>query len=66
MTFPSDLNDPALRARAVQAARGEAPFDLLIEGGTVLDMITGRARKADVGITGPLIASVHAPDPNNI
>ncbi|MCT4369244.1 adenine deaminase [Yangia mangrovi] len=63
MTFPSDLNDPALRARAVQAARGEAPFDLLIEGGTVLDMITGRERKVDVGIIGPLIASVHAPDP---
>ncbi|WP_353474822.1 adenine deaminase C-terminal domain-containing protein [Salipiger sp. H15] len=63
MAFPSDLNDPALRARAVKAARGEAPFDLLIEGGTVLDMVTGRSRKADIGVTGPLIASVHAPDP---
>lgn len=63
MAFPSDLNDPELRARAVRAARDETPFDLLIEGGTVLDMVTGRARKADVGIIGPLIASVHAPDP---
>ncbi|MBE9636786.1 adenine deaminase [Salipiger mangrovisoli] len=63
MAFPSDLNDPALRARAVQAARGDVPFDLLVEGGTLLDMITGRERKVDVGIIGPLIASVHAPDP---
>ncbi len=63
MTFPSDLNDPELRARAVQAARGVEAFDLLIEGGTLLDMVTGRERKADIGIVGPLIASVHEPDP---
>ncbi|WFE74784.1 adenine deaminase [Roseinatronobacter sp. S2] len=58
-----DLNAPELRARAVRAAQGQAPFDLLIEGGMVLDMVTGRQRRADVGIVGPLIASVHAPDP---
>lgn len=63
MTFPSDLNDPALRARGVQAARGLAPFDVLIEGGEVLDMVTGRTRRTDIGLIGPLIASVHAPDP---
>ena len=33
-------------------------FDLLIAGGTVADMATGELRAADVGIVGPLIASV--------
>lgn len=58
-----DLNDPALRDRAVAAARGNAPFDLLIEGGHVACMITHELRRADVGIVGPLIASVHTPAP---
>lgn len=53
--------DPALRARAVQAARGLAPFDLLLTGGTVVDVATGELRAADVGVVGPLIASVHPP-----
>ncbi|MDP3414808.1 adenine deaminase [Falsiroseomonas sp.] len=53
--------DPALRARAVQAARGSAPFDLLLVGGMVVDVATGELRAADVGIVGPLIASVHPP-----
>ncbi|PJE30330.1 Adenine deaminase [Pseudooceanicola antarcticus] len=61
MGFPQDLNDPELRARAVRAARGLAPFDLLITGAQVMDMVTGRIRAADVGLIGPLIASVHAP-----
>jgi adenine deaminase len=56
-----DPVDPATRARAVQAARGSAPFDLLLSGGTVVDVATGELRAADVGIVGPLIASVHAP-----
>ena len=51
--------DPAIRARAVQAARGSAPFDLLLMGGIVVDVVTGELRAADVGIVGPLIASVH-------
>jgi adenine deaminase len=58
------MNDPvdaAVRARAVQAARGAAPFDLLLAGGTVVDVATGELRAADVGIVGPLIASVHPP-----
>ncbi|WP_323993594.1 adenine deaminase C-terminal domain-containing protein [Nguyenibacter sp. L1] len=54
-----DLNDPALRDRAVRAARGLAPFDLLLCGGVVADMATGELREADVGLVGPLIASVH-------
>lgn len=58
---PADLNEPDLRARAVAAARGDAPFDLLIAGGQLVDMVTGKIRAADIGIVGPLIASVHAP-----
>jgi adenine deaminase len=53
------MNDAALRARAVAAARGDAPFDLLISGGTLVDMVTGERRAADIGIVGPLISSVH-------
>ncbi|WMS43020.1 adenine deaminase C-terminal domain-containing protein [Acuticoccus sp. MNP-M23] len=55
----SDLDAPDLRARAVKAARGDAPFDILIAGGTLIDMVTGAHRDADVGLVGPLIASVH-------
>ncbi|TBY47820.1 adenine deaminase [Rhizobium leguminosarum] len=58
---PADLNDPALRARAVAAARGDAPFDVLITGGRLLDAVTGLIREADIGLVGALIASVHAP-----
>ncbi|WFU09043.1 adenine deaminase [Rhizobium sp. CB3090] len=58
---PADLNLPDLRARAVAAARGDAPFDLLIAGGRLVDMVTGQIRAADIGIVGALIASVHAP-----
>ena len=58
---PVDLNDDALRARAVAAARGDAAFDVLITGGTLVDVVTGEIRAADIGIVGPLIASVHEP-----
>jgi adenine deaminase len=57
---PHDLAEPALRRRAVAAARGDVPFDVLIAGGTLVDMTTGELRAADIGIVGPLIASVHA------
>ncbi len=56
---PRDLDNAALRDRAVAAARGDAPFDLLIRGGTLLDAVTGELRPADIGIVGALIASVH-------
>ncbi|CVI62800.1 MULTISPECIES: adenine deaminase [Agrobacterium] len=56
---PADLNDDTLRARAVAAARGDALFDMLVTGGTLVDVVTGELRAADVGIVGPLIASVH-------
>ncbi|MFS2176605.1 adenine deaminase [Rhizobium pisi] len=58
---PFDLNDPVLRARAVTAARGDAPFDMLITGGRLLDAVTGLIREADIGLVGALIASVHPP-----
>ena len=58
---PADLNDEALRTRAVAAARGDQPFDVLITGGTLLDVVTGERRPADIGIVGALIASVHEP-----
>ena len=56
---PTDLTDDALRSRAVAAARGDAPFDVLITGGTLVDVVTGELRAADIGIVGALIASVH-------
>lgn len=58
---PMDLSDAKLRARAVAAARGDEPFDVLISGGQLLDVVTGLIRDADIGLVGPLIASVHAP-----
>ncbi|HEV7309697.1 MAG TPA: adenine deaminase C-terminal domain-containing protein [Ensifer sp.] len=58
---PRDLMDAALRTRAVAAARGDAPFDVLISGGTLVDVVTAELRPADIGLVGPLIASVHEP-----
>ncbi|KAA3512939.1 adenine deaminase [Agrobacterium rosae] len=52
--------EDTLRARTVAAARGDQPFDILISGGTLVDVVTGELRLADIGIVGPLIASVHA------
>ncbi|WP_426239694.1 adenine deaminase [Pararhizobium sp. DWP1-1-3] len=56
---PADLNDGGLRSRAVGAARGDAAFHTLIVNGTLVDMVTGELRAADIGLVGPLIASVH-------
>jgi adenine deaminase len=56
-----DLNEPALRDRAVRAARGREGFDTLLVGGMVADMATGELRAADVGLVGAMIASVHPP-----
>ncbi|WP_043836802.1 adenine deaminase [Muricoccus aerilatus] len=49
------------RRAAVRAAQGKAPFDLLLTGGTVVDVALEELRPADIGITGGLIASVHPP-----
>src|SRR5262245_56110590 len=59
MSEPHDLHDQALRDRAVRAARGQEPFDVLLTGADVADVATGEIRAADVGLVGPLIASVH-------
>ncbi|MEF0943893.1 adenine deaminase [Rhizobium sp. BR 362] len=61
LSEPAVLNAPELRLHAVEAARGDAPFDLLIVDGHLVDMVTGQIRAADIGIIGALIASVHAP-----
>lgn len=47
------------RRRAVKAALGQLPFDLLLTNAALIDMATGEIRSADVGIVGALIASVH-------
>lgn len=54
-----EFTEPGLRDRTVTAARGDAPFDILISGGTLVDMVTGELRPADIGLVGPVIASVH-------
>lgn len=54
-----DINSNDMRTRAVAAARVDAPFDILITGGTLVDMVTGELRSADIGIVGALVASVH-------
>jgi adenine deaminase len=51
--------DAETRSRAVDAAQGLAPFDLLLRAGQIIDVITGEIRRADVGIVGSMIASVH-------
>ena len=37
----------------------DAPFDRLVVDGVLMDMVTGERRAADIGLVGPLIASVH-------
>jgi adenine deaminase len=50
-----------VRRRAIDAAQGRAPFDLLLRGARIADVATMEIREADIGIVGPMIASVHAP-----
>lgn len=63
MSTDEHLNDPTHRSNAVKAARGLRPFDFLVRNAVVLDMVTGQERAVDIGLVGPLIASVHVPDP---
>ena len=56
------MNEPIsmeVRQRAIAAAQVTVPFDLLLTGGTVVDVATLELREADVGIVGEMIASVH-------
>lgn len=48
-----------IRQRAIAAAQGKIPFDVLLVGGIVVDVATLELREADVGIVGEMIASVH-------
>jgi adenine deaminase len=57
MMSPQELDET--RARAIAAAQGREPFDLLLCNGTVVDTATSELRPADIGIVGTLIASVH-------
>ena len=50
-----------IRSRAIDAALGRAPFDVLLTGGTIVDVATAELRAADIGIVGEVIASVHPP-----
>jgi adenine deaminase len=59
--FPCREISAQTRARAVRAAQGQAPFDVLLVGGMVVDVVTGELRPADIGLVGPMIASVHPP-----
>jgi adenine deaminase len=49
----------ATRLKAISAAQGKEPFDLLLRGGMVVDVATLELREADIGIVGEMIASVH-------
>jgi adenine deaminase len=51
--------DLSTRLRAIAAAQGKAPFDLILSGGRIVDVATLELREADVGIVGAMIASVH-------
>lgn len=48
-----------MRARAVSAALGKAPFDILLKNANLVDVVTGEIRAVDIGLIGSLIASVH-------
>jgi adenine deaminase len=50
-----------IRQRAIRAAQGREPFDILLRGARIADVATLEIRDADIGIVGPMIASVHAP-----
>jgi adenine deaminase len=50
-----------VRKRAIESAQGRAPFDLLLRGARIADVATMEIRPADIGIVGPMIASVHEP-----
>jgi adenine deaminase len=57
----SEAIDLSTRLRAIAAAQGKEPFDLLLTGARVVDVATLELRAADVGIVGAMIASVHPP-----
>src|SRR3954454_2792732 len=56
MTEAIDLQT---RVKAIAAAQGKEPFDLLLTGGRIIDVATLELREADIGVVGVMIASVH-------
>jgi adenine deaminase len=46
------------RERAARVAAGEAPADIVLEGGRIVEVYTGRVLAADVAIAGDRIAAV--------
>ncbi len=51
-------NRSATRQRLVEAARGDRPLDLVIQGGKLLNVYTGETYLADIGIVGERIAVI--------
>jgi adenine deaminase len=51
--------DLSTRRRAIAAAQGREPFDLILAGGRIVDVATLELREGDVGIVDAMIASVH-------
>lgn len=49
---------PAPRRALIEAARGDRPLDLVIRGGSLLNVYTGEMYPADIGIFGDRIAVV--------
>jgi adenine deaminase len=57
---PADTTiDLSTRLRAIAAAQGKEPFDVLLTGSRIVDVATLELREADIGIVGAMIASVH-------
>src|SRR5882757_2376045 len=56
MTEAIDLQT---RIKAIAAAQGKEPFDLLLTGGRIVDVATLELREVDIGVVGAMIASVH-------
>ncbi|MEO0021063.1 MAG: adenine deaminase [candidate division WOR-3 bacterium] len=54
----SKISDPSVSGDLLAVARGEAPADLLLRGGQVVDVFTGEVRRADVVIKNGMIAGV--------
>src|SRR4051812_26678311 len=60
-TFPRRLQlSPARRRKLMLAAAGEAPADLRLTGGRVLNVFTGRLGDAAIGIAEGRVAWVRA------
>ena len=62
MTPPPAALTVSQRRRLTAVARGEAPADLYVRGGTLLNVYTGEIYPANVAIAGERIAYVGARD----